>query len=1836
MNTTDEQGCLSSIMLLDLGVQLDSARKYVDALIAGGHSGDLARHVITYFDSFIGRHPTYFTFRPEDIPKLRSYFLSHTVQRLQHYGRPPPLQNFGIPLMQQEPGTAFLQQQPLTEPLPLPVPYNYNRQGGMAHGDSLPPFSRHNPRSLFGSSLSQASHPHQLTQGGMLTFNPSVLPDPAPPFHGQRTRALFSQLPPTRAQPVPMPANVYAILGPDADDASAVTQSLALQTQSPSSSLSTHTLPPAKRKKEALSQARKKQGRRYNTVAQSLRMGPHLHVASAVSQLTKIWRCPSKGVLLGTKTPTRNQGVSAFCGCIPETNDPLRIRIEKGECVEINNRKHHMFEVKYDHHQAEIMFLHSQKSPPSQVTDDEIVLYLEGCVKKMVEKGGTSEIPFLYPQLFFDLTIKGAAGCATARGILLGTGGFFATSESTEVGSQSAKLTILIQRVVRSFDHSTTANEDFECRPTARLVSAPGSTHTLLSFVDEHSISSYLRRTPIGPGVIPTYFPPFPTLQIFVKFWNFKSADQLLTIPFRPEFLDGTNFTEATSTAAKINSVYFTCPHHLWALYKLVSATPDHKLTFAAIDAVFGLYRSGPSQPNPTCIVALSSVRPDIPCPSNSLVVRRHVPLPKALTTSENGGTSHVLLKCTVWALLQLTGLEMDLSYVVKDMGAALHKGVGEYGRSVQATTGTDPGNSIQEITDVEHIRGAPLGIWCRKISTVANRRMIGHDITLLHATCSHTNFNNALTFFLQKWTSLGEETFVNHFRSLLSSGLLSPFYFRVCDLPGYCNNNQPGERSFRTLKGARKLNEPGVLNTSLGLSRLLNEGIPAIMRHDSKLLTEMDLQGGISPNLRGRTVPSVVDLSIAALMTADDVHLLPNGGYLCNSPRFLGSRITKDRIDYFFSERDSDRADFSAFTSLSAYVDCTRGFCHVCPLDRDNPPPSQQHLLELQTNFICVSCPRFHAQLECAAQQFLNHGGLPGIHGYTITTITSLLTLPFSGRNTSYSKPGRRRVRGNPNAGNPCDTLGDLGLPGDYHNAAVQFLCTLTLPTLSAICRERGIFPKTSEGRTKSVLLQLILCGTYLGDNILAAVQANHVSVFATYHRAVSQRDAVLATGASDLTRWPELFDPLPSSNDPEFPLTSAGYFLTALQRVLPTVHGVNLMAIMVACKYFQRNLLLDSNFVDVASAVDIFRRDGTSATNANEVFSLIQLRELPEDATTVVHQFPVAGGTPNESMNQARLALEGLAQSLSCNGEDAKSCWLSIPQRQVAILKFLSPDQDESEFHIIDPVPSRFSLVNEHRTCASRTIVCGVDSLSRFLVRLYKQHSLRSSGRRVGGYLAHQTMISVRIYSVTADPEDNNNNNELNHVGCGVDGENIPDGSPGLPVQVVVAANTNSYPGMAPPVAGNDEATDMMENLNGSTVAQQGLPTQTYLAPSATNYGTSTRGDSQDTPGRPIEADTIHAPPPPTNNDSSSEDMVTNYSSPFSSSVNSDLQKPGDGERGVVDLYAEEQWEEPSMEMWASWNTGRENGRGAQRDVVAEAEDTHPVQEKQRTPIPRTDEDTGSTDNCPLCGDPYTGGGGTPSPETYNTSCKHRLCLLCCTTWMGTSLFDQEGRWSYSERIIKSGACVLCKCIQGTWKQVADDALVPSQGLATHGYWERNNTLQGKQVKEVAIKDLVQWNCLAVFYDRPSLVVTSVPLPTVVECQAIQLRFLVDQELNEDPDFPGTFVCVQCSNRVALKKKCRKATCKDGCDYSILCFGCAWAYTEGIKSGKVEGVKSNRYNLLARTVGDIKFKCESCGERGLFRRFDGEVLDGTLGFCYSPSMRWRASPPGGGTLPG
>jgi hypothetical protein len=576
-----------------------------------------------------------------------------------------------------------------------------------------------------------------------------------------------------------------------------------------------------------------------------------------------------------------------------------------------------------------------------------------------------------------------------------------------------------------------------------------------------------------------------------MEFWGFRRGDaELLATPFRDEFLEGSTCVATTKDQAKLQSFCFTNPAQVHGVYEVMMASNSgNTITLAALDAVFGIRRAGK---NATCLITVSSVSPDMPCPNNSLLVRRHVPMPKALTTAENAGTAHALLKATVWVVERLTGKQLNILYLVKDMGGQLQKAAEECG--------------IPSLTDIEHIRAGPGGCWKEKIVEPAHRILISRDLSFVEHSTSCRNFQNTLQLFYNKWTHRGESVFVEHFKAQRAAGVITRFDYGAMPHPGYANNNnQTGERHYRSMKGQPKLNKRAELNTNRGIVRLTNEELPKVLGHDSKKLERLHLQG-LPLCVSERTVPSVFDVALCAVMKSSNVHTLPSDGFLCNSADFLGKQIIRTRIESWEHENNNLRVDFNNCPLLREHVERTSSLCHVRTLDSQKVdgllPLHLQHLSEKTMTHFCT-CKAFHQHLSCAAQQcHISHEMTPS--SPTSLTIEELHKQPFDGGNNFYKRRGRQRVQRNMGAGLPTDTMANMGLHGDYADPGFRFLCSLTVATLTTLCRMRNVFPRWHgrQGRTKSVLLQLFVANTCLGDEIAGVAMANHASHFLSYHR--------------------------------------------------------------------------------------------------------------------------------------------------------------------------------------------------------------------------------------------------------------------------------------------------------------------------------------------------------------------------------------------------------------------------------------------------------------------------------------------------------------------------------------------------------------------------------------------------------------------------------------------------------------------------------------------------------------------------------------------------------------
>jgi len=171
----------------------------------------------------------------------------------------------------------------------------------------------------------------------------------------------------------------------------------------------------------------------------------------------------------------------------------------------------------------------------------------------------------------------------------------------------------------------------------------------------------------------------------------------------------------------------------------------------------------------------------------------------------------------------------------------------------------------------------------------------------------------------------------------------------------------------------------------------------------------------------------------------------------------------------------------------------------------------------------------------------------------------------------------------------------------------------------------------------------------------------------------------------------------------------------------------------------------------------------------------------------------------------------------------------------------------------------------------------------------------------------------------------------------------------------------------------------------------------------------------------------------------------------------------------------------------------------------------------------------------------------------------------------------------------------------------------------------YDRNQTSTGRQVKEVRISNGSLWNCLAIHYATPSQVVTSFEVLSKNERHRMLLAFFLEHADGTHVGSRRDFTCRSCGTQGSLEKRCIRFSCPMDCKYRIFCFECAWKYTRAIQHGAGLVVASNRGSAVS--LGNIKFRCENCNERGRYERFDNCKLD-YVGdsFLSENSRRWIA----------
>jgi hypothetical protein len=335
-------------------------------------------------------------------------------------------------------------------------------------------------------------------------------------------------------------------------------------------------------------------------------------------------------------------------------------------------------------------------------------------------------------------------------------------------------------------------------------------------------------------------------------------------------------------------------------------------------------------------------------------------------------------------------------------------------------------------------------------------------------------------------------------------------------------------------------------------------------------------------------------------------------------------------------------------------------------------------------------------------------------------------------------------------------------------------------------------------------------------------------------------------------------------------------------------------------------------------------------------------------------------------------------------------------------------------------------------------------------------------------------------------------------------------------------------------------------------------------------------------------------------------------------------------------------DEWEQPSQEWTNEWNrtqSDRERQDSERQLQALGVEAAQAVRRQRGNNRIRHDQQVPDDDQCGICFEPYT---RNNNPPTYNDVCKHRLCEVCCLTWMHTPLFLAATRDDFAERIVKSGTCPTCKSKEGTWRRVLDERAVAGRGGVVIGHWERNQLRHRNsvQIKEVPIVNHELWNSLAIYYHRDHFRVTPIAAISTRQHHSVLLRFFISQEAA--PGARGMFTCFRCERSVELSYICKRDTCELTCAFKSMCFDCAREYTTAILEGAVKegsrdgelvirrelvlgGSNCNRDHEWVVRIGQVRFKCETCRQRGKYRRLDGNELDCSYGFCSEAAIALR-----------
>jgi hypothetical protein len=822
------------------------------------------------------------------------------------------------------------------------------------------------------------------------------------------------------------------------------------------------------------------------------------------------------------------------------------------------------------------------------------------------------------------------------------------------------------------------------------------------------------------------------SMTAFLDHFGFDGRSQKLTYPLGDILLRRVelHFRHVPNARAEaMQCIVFVCPAHLYFLWRLLTSEDFRHMRVFYIDGKMKVIRGGRKG---TVLLTFGTMMLNI-IRRSIRVSRSFVPLGQSLAPKESTISTFVFVASLQEIVDKICHQQLRVVHLCSDMGLGLINGVQH----------ANPGVSIS--FDQEHIRARPISqAWRDKIDNKETQRVISTDVTVLGRARGNIHHRNALKLALRRWGAggLGQLRLVSmiHEYYVRRGGRLSmgEWNYDCIPLIGYFPSTSSLDNYHGQMKGKALQGHLGIVRFDVTFQTFIEVESDKVLNYDASIIASVPICSPPAVVVEGHLCITYEVLAVALLMGDEDFYELPplsidfpGKRYLGNSGPNLGRQVGYQHSTTYFAHSQV-LSEHAPVGSLNRYIDSVSSFCLVQEFTEElRKDPRWRHLSGWKLKYVCV-CLLFQSRLMCPLALYMENRLL-----LTRLPLENLISVVYCGHCQDIRMPGRRRTRPHTNTGPGSlnDLFGSFGLPANYTNSRFQYLCSLTTSKLTNICALRRASPRSTD-RTKSNLIQCIVAGTSLGEELIQVAMANHAndtSQWANLHSTArnlndGRSELLLDVNVANHSRY---FDPYPPATNPTNPHTCRGYFLSLSRH--PTVkHGVCFLGIALAFSFVKEYVVNDPAISRIDTQVRTVQGAAVNGfDNKLAVINYFAGRSgtalfcgLPQGVVPSVQSFTPDGGEENDPVllraNVSALFRNYALTLHSFHKDSAVASTIVFHGRRLAICRFvgdLPGGNHESEFHCIDSRVVEFNDGNVAMSGLTRTVCIGIEALTSYL---------------------------------------------------------------------------------------------------------------------------------------------------------------------------------------------------------------------------------------------------------------------------------------------------------------------------------------------------------------------------------------------------------------------------------------------------------------------------------------------------------------------------------------